>query len=97
MASSAFVNQVDESLCIACEECLQYCQFDALSVDTMAHVDAERCVGCGVCVPACPSEALGMARRLAEQVMPIPETMADWGAQRTVAREVAASGIHSRK
>lgn len=88
MASSAFVNQVDESLCIACEECLQYCQFDALTVDTVAHVDAQRCVGCGVCVPACPSEALGMVRRPAEQVLPIPETLADWGEQRHAARKM---------
>jgi electron transport complex protein RnfB len=88
MASSAFVNQVDETLCIACEECIEHCQFDALTVDTVAHVNLSRCVGCGVCVLACPSEALGLVRRPAEEVLPVPETMGDWFVQRTAARRV---------
>jgi ferredoxin len=87
VASSAFVNQVDETLCIGCESCLSTCQFNALSVDEVAHVDAARCVGCGVCVLACPSEALGLVRRPAEEVLAVPQTAVDWFAQRAVARK----------
>ncbi len=89
VASSAFVNQVDETLCIACEECTKYCQFDALTVDSVAHVNAARCVGCGVCVHGCPSEALGLVRRPAEEVLAVPETMGDWFTQRAAARKQA--------
>jgi Na+-translocating ferredoxin:NAD+ oxidoreductase subunit B len=88
VASSAFVNQVDETLCIACEECISYCQFDALTVDDVAHVKADSCVGCGVCVLACPSGALGLVRRPPEEVMSIPVTMTDWNVQRSAFREV---------
>ena len=59
VAHSAFVNTVDEDLCIACEDCLEYCQFDALSMDLVAQVDQLRCVGCGACVQACPEDIPG--------------------------------------
>ncbi len=89
VASSAFVNQVDEALCAGCEECAKYCQFNALTVDGVAHVNAVSCVGCGVCVPACPTEALGLVRRPNEEVKPVPETLGDWAAQRAMARGLA--------
>lgn len=63
-ASSAFVNTVDEALCAGCEECIKYCQFNALTADGVAHVNPVSCVGCGVCVPACPTEALGLCAGL---------------------------------
>ena len=86
VASSAFVLQVDETLCSACGACLEACSFEALTLDMTVQVAEIRCVGCGVCVQVCPSEALGLVRRPDEQVKPIPETLADWGIQRTEAR-----------
>jgi ferredoxin len=86
VARSAFVNTVDEMLCNGCETCLDYCQFDALKVEAVLQVNPLRCVGCGVCVASCPSEALALVRRPDEEVLPIPETLADWGAQRSSAR-----------
>ncbi|BBB47610.1 4Fe-4S dicluster domain-containing protein [Pelolinea submarina] len=86
IARSAFVCTVDDSLCIGCETCLDYCQFKALSMDTTVQVNAVSCVGCGVCVPNCPSEALTLIRRPEEEVMPIPETLIDWGSQRAASR-----------
>jgi electron transport complex protein RnfB len=86
IASSAFVSTVDETLCIACETCLDFCQFGALSMDDTVQIDSVRCVGCGVCVPACPSEALKLVRRPEEEVLPIPETLDDWGQQRAAMR-----------
>lgn len=89
VARSAFVLEVDESVCSACGVCIEACSFAALSMDMTARVDEVRCVGCGVCVLTCPSDALGLVRRPEEQVKPIPETLADWGVQRSEARRSA--------
>lgn len=86
VAHSAFVNQVDEDLCIACEDCLEYCQFDALGMDIIAQVDQLRCVGCGVCVQACPENALSLVRRPEQDVVPIPISKTEWMQKRAAAR-----------
>ncbi len=87
VASSAFVNQVDETICNGCEDCIKSCQFNALSMDDMiAKVETIRCVGCGVCVIACSTGALGLVRRPEEEVKPVPQTYAEWGALRAAER-----------
>lgn len=87
VASSAFVNQVDEAICNGCEDCIQSCQFDALTMDGMlAKVNMVRCTGCGVCVIHCSTGALGLVRRPEEEVKPVPQTYAEWGAQRIAER-----------
>jgi Pyruvate/2-oxoacid:ferredoxin oxidoreductase delta subunit len=87
VAASAFVNQVDELLCSGCENCIQSCQFNALSMDgALVKVNAIRCVGCGVCVINCSAEALGLVRRPEEEVLRVPVTHTDWEAQRAVER-----------
>ena len=56
--SSNYLSQVDEDTCTGCEDCLDRCQMDAISmVDVIAQIDASRCVGCGVCVPTCDSDS----------------------------------------
>ena len=91
VVSSAFVNQVDEAVCNGCADCVEYCQFDALTIDDVAQVNIVSCVGCGVCVLACSTGALGLVRRPEEEVLPIPETLADWGIQRAASR-----GLHPK-
>ncbi len=89
VARSAFVNQVDEDLCVGCEICVDYCQFDALSLDEDKGVIAVKevsCVGCGVCVPACPEEALSLVRRPEDEILPVPATEDDWRMERSQAR-----------
>ncbi|CAG1011520.1 hypothetical protein ANAEL_04200 [Anaerolineales bacterium] len=87
VAASAFVNQVDETLCGGCENCVETCSFDALTMDgALVKVNAVRCVGCGVCVLNCPSEALGLVRRPEEEVMRVPATHEDWGSLRATER-----------
>lgn len=86
VARSAFVNQVNEDLCIGCEDCLEYCQFDALSLDIVVQVDQLRCVGCGVCVHICPEGALSLSRRSEQEVVPIPASKSDWMRQRAAVR-----------
>jgi Pyruvate/2-oxoacid:ferredoxin oxidoreductase delta subunit len=88
VAYSAFINTVDEELCMACEDCLDYCQFEALSMDTTVQIDQLRCVGCGVCVQACPEQALILVRRPENEVIPVPSSKVDWLQQRAAARHL---------
>jgi len=94
VARSAFVNQVDEALCIGCELCVERCQFNALTMDEkIARVSETRCVGCGVCVLACDQDALHLARRPADQVLSPPLTEADWRAERAAARGMKLDAV----
>lgn len=86
VARSAFVNQVDEELCVGCDLCMDQCQFEALSLDGVVHVSETRCVGCGVCVSFCPEGALSLVRRPVEEIMPPPVTEVDWRVERAAAR-----------
>jgi electron transport complex protein RnfB len=88
VAQSAFVNTVAEDLCMACEDCLEFCQFDALSMDFTVQVDKLRCVGCGVCVQACPEDALILVRRPETEVLPVPSSKSDWMQQRAASRHL---------
>jgi ferredoxin len=56
----------------------------------VARVDRVRCVGCGVCVVACPEGALALVRRPDEEILPPPETYAEWAEERLAARASAA-------
>jgi len=63
LAASGYVNQVDADLCIGCGLCIDFCPFDALSMDDeVAVVDAAACMGCGVCAAQCAQEALSLLR-----------------------------------
>jgi ferredoxin len=67
LASSGYICQLDESLCIGCGECVESCQFEALSLDGYtSRVDAEKCMGCGVCVTHCAQGALSLERDAAK-------------------------------
>ena len=87
VASSAFVNQVDDAICNGCEDCIKSCQFNALTMDgLLATVETVRCTGCGVCVITCSTGALGLVRRPENEVKPVPQTLAEWGALRIAER-----------
>ena len=87
VASSAFVNTVDEAICNGCEDCIKACQFDALYMeDMLAKVNTIRCTGCGVCVITCSTGALGLVRRSEEEILQVPATPAEWRAQRAIER-----------
>lgn len=58
---SRFEAAVDPEMCTACEECVDRCFFDAISMeDETAVVDPEKCMGCGLCAVTCPTEAIGL-------------------------------------
>ena len=91
VARSAFVNVVEPDDCNLCESCIEFCQFDALSLepaDAYIQINETRCVGCGVCIPACPDDALTLVRRPEDQIMPVPETHEDWLNERARARGI---------
>jgi Pyruvate/2-oxoacid:ferredoxin oxidoreductase delta subunit len=90
VARSDFQAVVDAEVCAACEDCLERCQFGALSIpEDVCIVDEVRCVGCGVCVIECSTGALSMARRPEGQVPAPPADLKDWMLQRAEAREIS--------
>ncbi len=87
VARSPFVNTINLDLCIDCETCLDYCQFQALHLENgHTQVIEIRCVGCGVCVPACPENALHLVRREGSDVLPVPRDFDEWSAMRMTTR-----------
>lgn len=84
IAKADFLVVVDDELCVACGDCVERCQFDALNVDgVVCEVDQMNCVGCGLCVPACPEEAMILVRREVGEVSPPPATLKNWGVERS--------------
>jgi ferredoxin len=60
---SGFVADLTVELCAGCGECVDHCQFEAISVDNgHATVQTAICMGCGVCVSKCPQAALELRR-----------------------------------
>ena len=69
LASSGYISQVEEDLCMGCGDCVDYCQFHALElVDDHNHVIYEKCMGCGVCISKCEQGALSLVRDEAKGV-----------------------------
>jgi Pyruvate/2-oxoacid:ferredoxin oxidoreductase delta subunit len=69
LASSGYISQVDEQLCIGCGDCTSYCQFHALEVvDGTNHVLYDACMGCGICTSKCQQQALSLVRDEAKGV-----------------------------
>lgn len=79
LASSGFVSQVDEDLCIGCGDCNTFCQFHALEiVDGVNHVIYEKCMGCGICTSKCVQGALSLVQDDAKGIpLEICEVMKD--------------------
>lgn len=94
VASSGFRAAVDEGMCAGCGDCVERCQFGALSVpDDVCLVDTVRCVGCGLCASACPTGALSLTPRLEAQRPTPPADRAEWMARRAQERDIRLEEI----
>lgn len=52
--------------CTGCGECVQYCQFGALSISRSRNkltVNMQKCFGCGQCYDHCPNSAIRLQER----------------------------------
>jgi heterodisulfide reductase subunit A-like polyferredoxin len=90
VAHSSFRSVVDADLCMGCGDCVERCQFRALSLpDDVCVVDYARCVGCGVCASVCPTEALHLERRPQDEISVPPATIKEWMVERAQARGIS--------
>lgn len=70
-AKSNFRPQIDNTLCIKCEKCVQICPMTALwhhfpheedLSDEFIAIKEELCIGCGLCAHHCPKDAIIMKK-----------------------------------
>jgi heterodisulfide reductase subunit A len=70
---------VAERLCRSCGQCVEVCEFNAISIETLpdgrrvASVNEALCKGCGTCAVVCPSGAISI-RHFTDQMI---ETMVE--------------------
>jgi ferredoxin len=93
VAHSEFRAVVDADLCAACEDCLDRCQFNALTVVDVCTVNRQRCVGCGQCVTVCSTGALSLVRRPEAEIAPFPRTNSEWMRQRAEQRGLSLDDL----
>ncbi len=87
VAHSDFFLVVDADTCSGCNNCIERCQFNALSAsDGIVAVDYQHCMGCGICVVACSTDALHLDRRPEKEITLPPAGRGEWGAQRQASR-----------
>ena len=67
VAKSRYEARVDEGLCNGCQDCMDWCAFDAIemvksegSKEYRAFVAPAKCMGCGICVLKCEPQALSL-------------------------------------
>ncbi len=61
--------EINQDLCIGCDQCRQNCRFDAIILNDKYKVDDYGCEGCGVCEYVCPVEAITMVPAVAGELM----------------------------
>ncbi|HID87018.1 MAG TPA: 4Fe-4S ferredoxin [Anaerolineae bacterium] len=94
IARSDFHAVVEAEECIGCGDCVERCQFGALSVpEDLCVVEVARCVGCGLCTTACSTGALRLERRPEGEVPPPPANIKEWMIQRAQERRISIFDI----
>jgi ferredoxin len=94
VSRSNFRAVVDEDECIACGDCVEACQFGALSVpEDVCVVDSIRCMGCGICTTSCPTDALSLERLPEVEALPLADDIEQWRVQRLKERRLPAADI----
>jgi ferredoxin len=94
VAKADFRAAVEAEVCIGCGDCVERCQFEALSVPgEICAVDEVRCVGCGVCATVCPTDALHLERRPKGELRVPPADVKEWGRRRAEARGISLAQV----
>ena len=65
LSPSGYLAVVNEDGCIGCGECVEYCNFNAISMnedESSALIKESYCMGCGLCEDSCPSGAITLQR-----------------------------------
>ena len=60
-AASGYVSQVGDD-CTGCGDCVDFCQFGAITLNERAEIVYDKCMGCGVCESKCPVDAITLKR-----------------------------------
>ncbi len=66
MFRSEYIAEVNPLSCNGCRNCMQYCQFGAISysaADKKSRIDYRRCYGCGICRSGCENNAIVLRDR----------------------------------
>jgi len=69
---------VDKSVCIGCEQCVDSCPFGALSLKGDTIVVNEKCTGCGACIESCPAMALRLSKAPAAKAEDLSRFQGVW-------------------
>lgn len=63
---SGKVAKIDSYNCVQCNQCINVCHFDAISITNNQYVvDPIACEGCSYCYKICPAQTISMKNRLA--------------------------------
>jgi len=91
VARSNFHVVVETDACSGCGNCIERCQFNALSTaDAIVVVDYNKCMGCGLCVESCATDALQLARRPSGEISQPPANIGEWRSQRIALQDKPA-------
>ncbi|NHJ41341.1 MAG: 4Fe-4S dicluster domain-containing protein [Asgard group archaeon] len=70
--SSNYLAVIDEDLCTGCENCIDRCQMNAITLENeISVINQVRCIGCGNCILDCPSDAISLLSKEELKVPPI--------------------------
>ena len=50
--------KVNSEKCTGCGACEKLCPYNAVTINSVAHIDENKCRICGICVEKCPQEAI---------------------------------------
>jgi NAD-dependent dihydropyrimidine dehydrogenase PreA subunit len=68
---SNYQAHVNSDLCTGCEECIESCNMEALTMESdVSVVNLDRCIGCGICVSRCASGAMELKNKPVKSIPP---------------------------